>query len=274
MLAANGKNAPAPWVPYTRAGCNFGAVSTANLELENTSSDINKIYGPNSPEAMEANNNPNMAAADFEGISVHCAAGNAVCSSANGGEPDLLPDEPRGYAGFNGLFGHKFVAPVISPGGPLTDLDGNVIEDNNTPTNIGFPGFGGITAAQSLAYVAAMQEHGIPVTTAYISDVHDNHSSDTFFAPAVCSSDLESGGLGPGDPCYEAQLAAYNEAFGKFFARLAKDGINQFNTLFVFTSDEGDHFSGGPATPSTCDGVTTPAHIRNWVRSTPTSRIC
>src|SRR5438046_10118885 len=36
MLTGEGKNAPAPWVPYTRAGCNFGAVATANTILENT----------------------------------------------------------------------------------------------------------------------------------------------------------------------------------------------------------------------------------------------
>src|SRR6266581_141614 len=34
MLTADGKNAPAPWVPFTRAGCNFGAVATANTILE------------------------------------------------------------------------------------------------------------------------------------------------------------------------------------------------------------------------------------------------
>ncbi|HJY70003.1 MAG TPA: hypothetical protein VJ254_25040, partial [Streptosporangiaceae bacterium] len=28
---------PAPWVPFTRAGCDVGAFSTANVELENTS---------------------------------------------------------------------------------------------------------------------------------------------------------------------------------------------------------------------------------------------
>src|SRR5262249_22915759 len=35
MIGANGKIAPAPWVPYTRAGCNFGTVAGANTELEN-----------------------------------------------------------------------------------------------------------------------------------------------------------------------------------------------------------------------------------------------
>src|SRR5499425_909149 len=29
-------NTPAPWVPYTRAGCDFGAVALANTVLENT----------------------------------------------------------------------------------------------------------------------------------------------------------------------------------------------------------------------------------------------
>ena len=35
MLTADGHNAPAPWVPYTRAGCNVGMVATANTVLEN-----------------------------------------------------------------------------------------------------------------------------------------------------------------------------------------------------------------------------------------------
>ena len=36
-------------------------------------------------------------------------------------------------------------------------------------------------------------------------------------------------------------------AFGKFFDRLAADGINKSNTLFLFTVDEGDHFAGDAA---------------------------
>src|ERR1700694_844460 len=51
MLTADGHNAPAPWVPYTRAGCNFGSVATANTILENTSIDIPTVFGANSPEA-------------------------------------------------------------------------------------------------------------------------------------------------------------------------------------------------------------------------------
>ena len=44
MITASGKNAPAPWVSYTRAGCNVGAVSTANIELENVSGDIATVF--------------------------------------------------------------------------------------------------------------------------------------------------------------------------------------------------------------------------------------
>jgi hypothetical protein len=235
VITPDGKNAPAPWVPYTRAGCNVGAVSTANIELENIRGDINTVFGPTSPEAAEAKATPGQAVADFEGIAVHCAAGDVVCS-ANHSSPDLLPDEPNGYTGFSALYGHKYVAPAVSATGQITDLDGNVIP--------GFPGFGGISASQSLGYVAAMQEHGIPVTYAYISDAHDDHVNDAAF--------------GPGEAGYVAQLAAYDHAFDLFFQRLAADGITKDNTLFVITSDENDHFAGGPPTPANCDGINVP----------------
>lgn len=242
MLTAGGMNAPAPWVPYTRAGCNFGAVATANTILENTAIDIPTVFGSGSPEAMEVASNPGQAFADFVGIGIHCAAGAALCSTANNGHTDALPQEPSGYSGFNGLFGHKYVAAQISPSEPLTDLNGQTIKDANG--HVGFPGFDGMAAAVSLAYVAAMQEHGVPVTYAYISDAHDAHPS----GPA----------LGPGQAQYVAALQAYDAAFATFFSRLANDGINQSNTLFVFTADEGDHFVGGAPSPAGCDGVNTP----------------
>lgn len=242
MLTANGMNAPAPWVPYTRAGCNFGGVSTANIELENIGTDIPTVFGANSPQALEVKSNPAQATADFVGVAIHCAAGDPVCGAANSGLPDLLPNEPNGYIGFNALYGHAPVAPVISPGGPLTDLNGVVISDGNG--HVGFPGFGGISAAQTLGYIAAMQEHNVPVTYGYISDAHDDHVHGVAY--------------GPGQAGYVAQLAAYDDAFDKFFARLAADGINKTNTLFVFTADEGDHFAGGAPSPANCDGVTVP----------------
>lgn len=242
MLTADGKNAPAPWAPYTRAGCNVGAVATANTILENIGIDIPTVFGANSPQAAEVKANPAQATADFVGVGIHCAKGADLCASANGGQTDALPDEPGGYNGYSALFGHKYVAPQISPNGPVTDLNGNVIQDSTG--HVGFPGFDGMSAAVSLGYVAAMQEHGVPVTYAYISDAHDNHAGQ--------------GAYGPGSAGYVAALKSYDDAFAKFFDRLASDGINQSNTLFAFTADEGDHFAGGAPTPANCDGVTVP----------------
>ena len=59
-----------------------------------------------------------------------------------------------------------------------------------------------------------------------------------------------------------AQAAYYNQAFGTFFQRLAAEGITPQNTLFVLSSDEGDHEAGANVgraiqpTPANCDGVT------------------
>ena len=242
MLTAQGLNAPAPWVPFTRAGCNVGGVGTANIELENTAIDIPTVFGTGSAEAAEVTANPGQAFSDFVGIAVHCAQGAALCSSANNGKPDLLPQEPGGYNGYQGLFGHKYVVQQIHPTSPLTDLAGKVITD--TSGRIGFPGFDGMTASVSLSYVAQMQEHGVPVTYAYISDGHQQHPGTVPY--------------GPGEAGYVAQLKHYNQAFADFFARLAQDGINRSNTLFTFTADEGDHLIAGPPSPANCDGVNVP----------------
>jgi hypothetical protein len=239
LLTSQGKNAPAPWVSYTRAGCNFGSVAAANTELENTVPDVPLVYGANSPEAKEAEdpNLANKAEADFMGLSVHCAQGSAVCVN---GVADRLPDEPGGYSGYRALFGNKVIQPVISPSGPVTDLSGNVIKDSSG--DIGFPGYDGMIGPNGLAYTLDMQEHGIPVTFTYLSDVHDNWSTGA--------------GMGSGTPAYESQLQQENAAFGKFFTDLAAAGITKANTLFVFTADEGDHFVGSSPTPTGCNGVT------------------
>ena len=248
MINENGKVAPAPWVPYTRAGCDVGQVATANTVLENTGIDVATVFGNGSPEAIQAaGDNPGAPGtqtfADYVGIGVHCAQGSDICAASPRPRPDLLADEPGGYNGYQGLFGAKYVNPVIKTNGPMTDLDGNVIKDANG--HIGFPGFDGMEATVSLSWTAQMQEAGIPVTYSYISDAHDGHgnSGNIHFA------------YGPGEAGYVQQLKDYDNAFAKFFDRLAADGINKSNTLFVFTVDEGDHFVGDQPTPAGCDGV-------------------
>jgi hypothetical protein len=259
MITPTGSTAPAPWAPYTRAGCDVGEVATANTVLENTGTgpngDVTKVFGTSSrqfAEATASNSAPAGTAArakaqtDFVGFAIHCAQGSATCAS---GETDALPQEPGGYTGYKGLFGAQQIDPLLTgqPATvPLSGLDGNSITDPFG--HPGFPGFDGMSAAVSLAYTAAMQEHGVPVTYAYISDAHDFHGVAGNAHTAY----------GPGSAGYVAQLKAYDDAFAAFFSRLASDGIDKSNTLFVFTVDEGDHFVGGSPTPAGCDGVTVP----------------
>ncbi|MBV8697396.1 MAG: hypothetical protein JO052_06010, partial [Bradyrhizobium sp.] len=52
MLNELGKTAPAPWVPYTRAGCDVGAFSVANIEFERVPDDVTTFYGAGSPQDL------------------------------------------------------------------------------------------------------------------------------------------------------------------------------------------------------------------------------
>jgi len=285
---ANGpKNAPAPWVPFTRAGCDYGAISTANVVLENTGTgpfgDMSTVFGTGSPEwneAVASNAAPGGTAAraraltDFVGFAIHCGVDGGICNAnttnvANS-RVDRLPDEPGGYTGFKALFGAKYVNPAINGGNTwVNDTTGHKIQDPFG--HDGFPGFDGVPAKVTLGYVAQMQEAGVPVTFGYISDAHDNHTS-AFPAPFNPNFPRASG---PGEADYVQQLREYDEAFGTFFARLAADGIDKSNTLFEFTADEGDHYAGGDGilqadgtfawAHTNCAWTTTPACPSNQV---------
>jgi hypothetical protein len=342
MITPTGAVPPAPWVPYTRAGCDWGGVATANTVLENNGAvfvtggptplrtaaaigdttlfvgstsgfsvnqtitidnhqgtsetatiasipptvnppnprlvvttpltldhaagttvfgtvstnpngDLTTIYGANTPEwnegkfsqtSVAGTKDRALAQTDFVGFSIHCAQDSATCAS---GQSDVLPQEPGGYSGFKALHGAKNIDPLLTgqPASvPVTGLDGKPVVDPFLQP--GFPGFDGMSAAASLAYAAEMQESGVPVTFAYISDAHDNHGTAGNIHVAY----------GPGSAGYVAQLKAYNDAFGAFFSRLAADGIDKSNSLFVFTVDEGDHFVGSEPSNPSCDGVT------------------
>jgi len=186
-LSGMPKNTPAPWVPYTRAGCDFGAVALANVVLENTGTgpngDMTKVFGSDSPEWLEAQASNaatagtaarQLAQTDFVGIAIHCGQGGGICAGNPQARPDLLPDEPGGYDGFLGLFGAKYVNSAIANGSAtVNNLNGQPITDQFG--QLGFPGFDGLFATTTLAYIAQMQEQGTPVTFGYISDAHDQH---------------------------------------------------------------------------------------------------
>src|SRR5947207_5818475 len=146
MVYDGQKNTPAPWVPYTRAGCNFGGVSTANIELENIGTgpfgDMSEAFGTGSPEwndAVASNLAPSGTAArakaftDYVGIAIHCAQGGGICASnatnvANS-RPDKLPDEPGDYVGYQALYGAKYVNQAIRPGVPAQPNNNVCVND-------------------------------------------------------------------------------------------------------------------------------------------------
>jgi hypothetical protein len=185
----------------------------------------------------------------------------------------VLPNEPGGYNGFQALYGHRYVAPQLGAGTPsktnangvaVTNAAGNLVDENGNQINgaflsnhPGFPGFGSINASQTLAYLADMLESGVPVVNGYMSDIHGN---EHITGVSACSG--APAALGSGSACYVAQAQYYNQAFGAFFQRLAADGITPANTLFVLSSDEGDHEAGANVgraiepTPANCDGAT------------------
>jgi hypothetical protein len=286
---------PAPWVPWARAGCDVGDVSTANMVLENAAFDIPKVFGPGSPEVAALNADPNQmffnqTTADYIGLAVHCAQDSPFCGDAEAikfgqstpsptAVADVLPDEPGGYAGFQALFGHKYIAPQVSEGnspdlfhngyrvtnaaGNLVDLNGNEIDGAFLPPGTpGFPGFGPIVARQSLAYMADLLEADVPVVYGYIGDIHERKAGQS-----NCSTTTATGAgfaVGPGDSCYVQTAAQYDQAFQTFFERLDAAGIDPSNTLFVIGAEENDQFDGAnigraiEPTPAGCDGVTTP----------------
>jgi hypothetical protein len=278
---------PAPWVPFTRAGCTVGDFSTANMVLENAKGDLPTVFGANSPEVAQFNADTNSfkdkEIADYIGEAVHCAKGDTTCADAQAvkfgqttpspsAAPDLLPTEPGGYDGYQALFGARYVNPRIGAGTPsvthngypVTDASGNLVDlDGNTISEAfgggpGFPGFNP-TATQSLAVLADMQEAGIPVTYGYISDLHERKAGTS-----GCTTASATGtgfALGPGDKCFTDNAKAYDAAFQKFFDRLTADGITPQNTLFVISAEENDQFAGANVgraiqpTPADCNGV-------------------
>lgn len=249
LTTPTGANVTPPWEAFTQHGCTVGAFSTANIVLERTPFDVAKVFGAGSPQALESTSTavkPNQTD-DFEGAAIHCALNDPICKT-NGAVvavPDTLPSDPS-YTGYQALFGLKYVNPALNA---ILNLPGGVINDYHGVPITGFQSLAfDPTPAQTLAVVEDMLKAGIPVVYAYIADAHDNQ------APRSLNPSTEST-FGPGEIGYVDQLADYNSAFGTFFQHLKEAGINESNTLFIFTPDEGDHFAGVAATPSNCDGA-------------------
>jgi hypothetical protein len=279
-------NAPAPWVPFTRAGCDVGGVATTGFVLENS----NSAKNASTPNGIQggATAQVTYTTAD-EGISVHCANSGTtgqpggICGDAEtdpnvAAVPDNLPSEPGGYSNYYAMYGHRFVAPAVNDRlNSVTTGGSTTLNLLRSPATSSFPSFNSEDGNYTLGYTLAMQKAGIPITFGYLSDAHDCHyqypiSPDYNFGtnPAgesssqTCdyynSSGMSAAGtwsFGSGEQAYVNYLANLNTDFGLFFQQAKAAGYTTANTEFVFYSDENDHVSESTPINSTCDGVTT-----------------
>jgi hypothetical protein len=82
----------------------------------------------------------------------------------------------------------------------------------------------------TLRMTTLLQAAGVRFTYSYVENVHSRCGQVT------CENDLPRGN-------FDDLLEADDAAFARFFADLAQLGITTANTLFVITTDEGDHYN-------------------------------
>jgi len=246
MITEAGHNAPAPWVPYTRAGCTVGAFATGNVVLENTAIDIPTVFGPSSLKRPKWPPTPPRDSPTT--WAWRCTAPPATRSA-----------RPQTTAGRTSCRMSRVAIAVQCSVRREVRRAGDQRRTDARPGRQRDPGLRRRCPSHRVPGLRRRlrNQHAVlrgpdagsrhPITYGYITDAHDDHgiSGEQHIAS------------GPGQQTYVDQLKRYDDAFAKFFSRLAADGINKSNTLFVFTVEEGDHFVGSQPTPAGCDGVNT-----------------
>ena len=256
---------PAPWVPFTRAGCTVGNFSTANMVLENTGRrrarpSSARTRPRRSSTAADPDNYKDPETAEYVGVAMHCAKGAAICAARRRRRParrrSCRPSR-GGYHGYQALFGAKYIAPAIG-GGPDHDaqrLPGHRRQRQpRRPRRAtrsrsrlrGTPASPGSTRRRRRASpcIADMQEAGIPVTYGYISDLHENKAGHAHRLHHDRDAATAGRPVGPGDSCYVDERAALRPGVREVLPAAADDGITPANTLFVISSEENDQFAG------------------------------
>ena len=259
-----------------------------NQDLENNAVDIPKVFGANSPEAQQlaadTDSFKDAETADYAGIAVHCAQGSAFCSSAQGVKfgqttptptavTDSLPDEPGGYTGYQGLFGHRYVAPQLGAGTAnlshhgyqVTNAAGNLVDENGNQINGAFltnhPGFPGFGPHQRLADAGLCGGHAGGRAPGH-QRVHRGHPRQRAHPRPRRLQRRAGRARQRRARATSPRRSTTTRRSRTFFKRLAADGITPKNSLFILSPDEGDHEAGANVgraiqpTPANCDGAT------------------
>ena len=178
MITDSGKTTPAPWVPFTRAGCDVGGVGTANLELENNTIDARRrhrnVFGARSPQASEPATRSRHDRFRWDRHPLRPERRRA------GAPATPMPRRPA-----PGRAGRLHAASRRSSGRSTStrrSLAATLRDRHERTADPGFraqlrlPRLRRHAREELLGYVAQLQENGVPVTYAYISDAHDNHT--------------------------------------------------------------------------------------------------
>ena len=189
------------------------------MELENEL-ELRRRHHPGlrlgSPEWSEATADPQPAQTDFVGIAIHCARARRRLRREL--ERPLRPAAGRARR----LHGVQRAVrgEVRRPGDRERRRlrgrhEGQAITDPRGSS--GFPGFDGMFATNTLGYVAAMQESGIPVTSA-------TSRTRTISTCRFCRATRTRARRPGRRAAHQQQLKDYDTAFENFFDNLGQTG--------------------------------------------------
>ena len=249
--------APAPWVPFTRAGCDVGEIATVNQELENTSPSTSpRCSAPtrrrrsSSPPTRTPSRTPRSPTTSAWPCTARRAARSApaprasstgrprrrtrpwrtCCPMSPAATPATRPSSVTGTSRRSWARGTANLThdgyQVTNAAGNLVDLNGNQINGAFLTNHPGFPGYG---QHQRVAVPGLRGRHAGERrpggATLHVRPARQrvHHRPDGPGQPCYKAPDA----LGSGSACYVAQAQYYNQAFGTFFKRLAADGITR-----------------------------------------------
>jgi hypothetical protein len=131
MITTGQENTPAPWVPFTRAGCDVGGVGTANIELENANA-INILAGPTVLAAAAAAGDTNVKVTS---VAKFKSGQTITIDSGANAETDTISSVGTAGAAGTGItlttplanahaVGVRFYAYTVNAGGDITQVFG------------------------------------------------------------------------------------------------------------------------------------------------------
>ena len=263
------KNAPAPWVPFTRAGCDVGRDRAREHRAREHRHRPDRRHDQGLRHRLarvergrRVERGPGRHAARTSRRPTSSASASTahrprrVCGATRTPRRTRCPTSRAATPASRALFGAKYVNPVISRRrAPMRQRTPRKATPDQRPVgHRGFPGFDGMFATTTLS----LRRADAGVRDPGHVRLHLGRPRPARRLPGASTSRTR-----PARPATSSSCTTTTSPSSQFFDRLAADGINKSNTLFVFTVDEGDHFAGSQPEQPGCDGVTVAVRLRH-----------